>query len=70
MTTAEEPRQIPDRATLTFIGRLAENKGWQTFIQALGRLPKEWQSVLVGPLTDGLKNRAQNLANQVDCAAV
>ncbi len=67
MEPALVPRLIPERPTLTFIGRLAENKGWQTFIQALGKLPPTWQGIIVGPLTEDLETRARQLAEQAGC---
>lgn len=67
MPVANTPRPIPERPTLTFIGRLAENKGWQVFIKALTLLPETWQGLIVGPITPAIEARlkSQNLGDRL-----
>ncbi len=50
LTPLDAPRPIPKTPTITFIGRIAPNKGQEYFIQALGALPKEWQGIMVGDI--------------------
>ena len=52
LTVRTEPRPLPARPTISFIGRIAPNKGHLDFIRALGRLPEAWQGILAGDIDD------------------
>jgi glycosyltransferase involved in cell wall biosynthesis len=64
---SEFPRPLPDRPTITFIGRLAPNKGVNYFVQALGQLPEEVQGILVGNLSDNDVASFQETARSQGC---
>lgn len=64
---AETPRPIPERPTLTFIGRIAPNKGHEYFVEALGRLPGDVQGVMVGSITDASEAMLLELAARHGC---
>lgn len=62
LTPSSEPRPVPERPTITYLGRVAPNKGHEYFIQALGHLPDDVQGVMVGDVegdtADGLRAQA------------
>ena len=64
----DEPRPIPARPTITFLGRIAPNKGQEFFIQALGLLPDNVQGVMVGNITEDNLPTLQQMAEQYNCA--
>jgi glycosyltransferase involved in cell wall biosynthesis len=64
---AEQPRPIPQTKTITFIGRMAPNKGGEYFIEALGKLPDSVQGIMVGNITDGSESDVRELARQHGC---
>ncbi len=66
---APSPRKPPERTTITFLGRIASNKGHEYFIEALGLLPEEVQGVLVGNLGEQGGAYVKHLAQQYRCAA-
>lgn len=63
-----QPRPAPERPTITFIGRIAPNKGQEYFIQALGLLPAEVRGVLVGNMTDESERSIRSLAERSGCS--
>ncbi len=65
---APAPRPLPERPTITFLGRIAPNKGHEYFVQALGRLPDAVQGVMVGSLSDAAKRSLRRLAEAHGCA--
>jgi glycosyltransferase involved in cell wall biosynthesis len=48
---AEAPRRLPDQPTVLFIGRVRPNKGVDTFLEAVARLPSEVRALMVGDFT-------------------
>ena len=64
----EAPRSLPEKATISFIGRIADNKGYQYFVEALGQLPTHVQGVMVGNFTPQNKERTEQLAAKHNCA--
>jgi glycosyltransferase involved in cell wall biosynthesis len=65
---AEAPRPVPARPTITFLGRIAPNKGQEYFVEALGMLPSEVRGVMVGNLGEGGEAAMQALAERFGCA--
>ena len=63
----ERPRPVPGRATISFIGRVADNKGYQYFVEALGLLPESVQGVMVGNFTADNRERTEQLAREHGC---
>jgi glycosyltransferase involved in cell wall biosynthesis len=45
---AQEPRPVPSQPLITFIGRASDVKGWEYFIDALGKLPDSVRGLIVG----------------------
>ena len=64
----KEPRPLPEEPTITFIGRIADNKGYQYFVEALGQLPGHVRGIMVGNFTDENKARTEQLARKWGCA--
>ena len=64
----EEPRPLPAQPTLTYMGRLAANKGVGAFVDALGLLPAHVQGVLVGNLEGGAAASVRQQAEHAGCA--
>lgn len=62
-----EPRVLPERPTITFIGRASYNKGWEHFIAALAVLPPEVQGLMVGSFDRAATDRAKQLAASYGC---
>ncbi len=63
-----EPRPLPARPTISFVGRIAPNKGQDYFIQALGQLPSEWQGIMAGDIDAAVTEHLQQLAIEYGCA--
>jgi len=64
---AETPRPIPDPPTITFLGRIAPNKGQEYFVEALGMLPDNVRGVMVGNLGAGGETAMQALSVRCGC---
>ncbi len=64
----DEPRPAPETPTITFMGRASYNKGWEYFIEALGKLPKEVNGLMVGNFGDEDEASIRRLAAQFGCA--
>ena len=62
-----EPRPVPETPTITFIGRIASNKGYEYFVEALGQLPPMVQGIMAGSFTDESEQAIQALAQQHGC---
>ncbi|MFT5124743.1 MAG: glycosyltransferase involved in cell wall biosynthesis [Kiritimatiellia bacterium] len=45
---ADVPRPIPEVPMLTYMGRITPNKGWEHFVDALGRLPPHVHGRMIG----------------------
>ena len=63
----EAPRPLPEKPTISFIGRIADNKGYQYFVEALGQLPESVQGLMVGNFTAENKERTEQLARKYGC---
>jgi glycosyltransferase involved in cell wall biosynthesis len=63
----DTPRPVPDPPTITYLGRVAPNKGHEYFIEALGRLPDSVQGRMVGSISDDLAESLLDLAEQFGC---
>jgi glycosyltransferase involved in cell wall biosynthesis len=64
----DEPRPMPDRPTLLFIGRIAPNKGARYFVEALGALPERVRGVMVGNFDEGSRREMLEVARSTGCA--
>jgi glycosyltransferase involved in cell wall biosynthesis len=64
---ADSPRPIPNPPTITYLGRVAANKGHEYFIQALGRLPEAVQGRLVGGISEDVAQDLRALAGAHGC---
>lgn len=65
---ADRPRPVPDPPTITYLGRIAPNKGHEYFIEALGRLPDGVQGRMVGSLSGDVTETVRRLADRHGCA--
>lgn len=63
----ENPRPVPERPTITFIGRIAANKGQEYFIEALGQLPQTVRGVMVGNMSDQTESGLNAMAERFGC---
>ena len=62
------PRPIPERTQITYIGRIAPNKGHEFFVRALGELPPDVHGVMVGSFTAEAEREVMQLATKAGCA--
>jgi glycosyltransferase involved in cell wall biosynthesis len=58
---------VPETPTITFIGRIASNKGHEYFVEALGQLPEAVQGIMVGSFTNESEQAIQALAQRHGC---
>ena len=65
---AEAPRPVPDPPTITYLGRVAANKGHEYFIRALGELPPAVRGLMVGGISDEVAQSLRALAEKHGCA--
>jgi glycosyltransferase involved in cell wall biosynthesis len=65
---ADTLRPVPDPPTITYLGRIAPNKGHEYFIEALGRLPESVQGRMVGSISDEVADSLRTLAERYGCA--
>lgn len=65
---AEVPRPLPDPPTITYLGRIAPNKGHEYFIEALGQLSSPVQGHIVGGMSDAVAANLERLAERAGCA--
>ena len=63
----DEPRPLPVRPTLLFVGRIAPNKGARYFVEALGVLSAEVHGVMVGNFDEGSRREMIELARSIGC---
>jgi len=64
----DKPRPLPDAPVITYIGRIADNKGHEFFVKALGQLPETVHGRVVGAASEDAKAKLQALAEQHQCA--
>ncbi len=62
------PRPVPERRTITFMGRIAPNKGHEYFVEALGLLPEDVRGILVGNMGEEEQKYIDGLAEKHGCA--
>jgi len=65
---AAAPRPLPDQPTVTFLGRIAPNKGHEYFVEALGQLPSAVRGVMVGNMSDEVRQEILRMARRHGCA--
>lgn len=65
---AKTPRSVPEVPTITYLGRIASNKGHEYFVEALGHLSEDVQGVIVGSISDQAARDLRALAERYDCA--
>jgi glycosyltransferase involved in cell wall biosynthesis len=65
---ADTPRPAPDPPTITYLGRVAPNKGHEYFIEALGRLPEPVRGRMVGGISKEVAHSLSRLAEKHGCA--
>jgi glycosyltransferase involved in cell wall biosynthesis len=65
---AEAPRPIPAQPLITFIGRLANTKGHEYFIKALGLLPRHFQGMVIGSFSPPEEARLRAIAKAHCCS--
>lgn len=65
---ADTPRPVPGPPTITYLGRVAANKGHEYFIEALGELPDVVQGRMVGSISDDVAEDLYALAETHGCA--
>lgn len=63
-----EPRPLPDPPVVTYIGRVAGNKGCEFFVEALGRLPDTVQGRVVGAAAEDDRATVRSWADEHGCA--
>lgn len=64
---AEAPRPVPDRHTITYLGRIASNKGHEYFVEALGLLSNSVHGVMVGSISEAATKSLRQLAAKHGC---
>ena len=62
-----EPRPIPDKHLMLYLGRLGGNKGGQYFVEALGRLPDNVHGMFIGNVDATTEGVLARLAKQYNC---
>lgn len=65
---ADGPRALPDPPMITYLGRIAPNKGHEYFIEALGELPESVRGRMVGGMSDDVAQSLRTLAERHNCA--
>ena len=68
LTPAESPRPVPETPTITYLGRVASNKGHEYFVDALGHLGEEVQGVMVGSIGEEDATMLRRRAEHMGCA--
>lgn len=64
---ATEPRPLPEKPTVLFIGRIRPNKGVDIFLQAFTRLPSEVLALMVGDFTPDSRQAVEQQAEALGC---
>lgn len=65
---AEAPRPLPAQPRILFVGRVRANKGYEFFIEALGRLGPGVQGTMVGDFDNQTRARVMATARAAGCA--
>lgn len=65
---ASQPRPVPDPPTITYLGRIAANKGHEYFVEALGHLPDGVRGRMIGSISEGVAESLRRLAERHGCA--
>lgn len=63
----DRPRTVPDVPTLTYMGRVAPNKGVEAFVEAIGQLPPAVQGLMVGNFEGTAGDEVRSLARRAGC---
>jgi glycosyltransferase involved in cell wall biosynthesis len=58
---------VPEQPTITYLGRVAPNKGHEYFIQALGLLPPDVQGIMVGDVAGDTADGLRGIAKKHGC---
>ena len=64
----QEPRPLPETHTITYVGRLARNKGHDVFLDALGELPSTVHGRMIGNFNDASRAATMERAEALGCA--
>jgi glycosyltransferase involved in cell wall biosynthesis len=67
LSPSDSPRPVPDRPLALYIGRLAENKGFDVFIKAMGMLPDRVNGMIVGNLDESNEAGIRRQFRQAGC---
>ena len=62
------PRKIPEQKSISIIGRTADYKGFQYFLAALNKLPKDVIGYVMGDVEGGKASRINEQASEAGCA--
>lgn len=68
ITPLPEPRPIPERAVMLYLGRLGGNKGGRYFIEALGRLSSDVHGIFIGNVDASTEVLLKELAAKHNCS--
>jgi glycosyltransferase involved in cell wall biosynthesis len=60
------PRPVPEKATITFLGRVRDYKGYDIFVEVLANLPGV-RGIMAGDFNDGSRAHVHDLARQRGC---
>lgn len=64
----DEPRPVPERPLILFLGRLSGNKGWEYFVEALGKLPSHVDGMIIGNVTPEIENHLTRMMQEHGCS--
>lgn len=62
-----QPRPVPEKPLILYLGRLSGNKGWEYFIEALGLLPDSVHGLIIGNVESEGEERLRQLIKQHNC---
>lgn len=65
---AAEPRPLPDRRRILFLGRVRPYKGIDAFVKLLGALPDDVEGTVVGDMPGNMRPHLEALAQRSGCA--
>ncbi|MDC0278548.1 glycosyltransferase family 4 protein [Akkermansiaceae bacterium] len=64
----DAPRPLPTVPTVTFLGRASYNKGWEVFIEAVGKVSDDVRGLMVGNFSKSDRAEITRLACLAGCA--
>jgi glycosyltransferase involved in cell wall biosynthesis len=64
----ENPRSLPQRPVVLFMGRGSAYKGYKTFVEAIGRLPKEISGRMIGSFNGERMSEIGEIAARAGCS--